>query len=273
MGNQAVKILEDEFHRLQTPSAPKGVTAAPFVGNTSIDDNIAEAVKVALWHLGAPLCGRVEASVADARVTLTGTVDSIEQIGAIESAVFAVDGIAGITNFVEVETKAATEDAPAAVAPDNLARAQVTSQPMLFVTRYCSLEPASVTAAIGQGLHVLDGFIAELAEPAPKEAIVIYRNRLPETVIVEVGYPVSAGVAKRAAGEVKSGKTPGGSMLSIMPAAGLGGLLEAHDRLLEHARRAKLIPGKAVWQRFSAKRVRLGAERPCVSLYLPVEER
>ena len=272
MGNQAVKILEDEFHRLQTPSSPTGVTTGPFVGNASVDDNIAEAVRVALWRLGAPMCGRVEATVADARVTLTGTVSSLEEIGAIESAVFAVDGIAGITNFVEVETKAAKEDAPAALAPGSeLSRTQVTSQPMLFVTRYCSLEPASVTAAIRQGMNVLDGFIGGLAEPPPKEAIVIYRNRLPETVIVEVGYPVSASVAKRAAGEVKSGKTPGGSMLSIMPDAGLGGLLEAQDRLLEHARRAKLIPGKAVWQRFSAKRARLGAERPCVPLCLPVE--
>jgi hypothetical protein len=274
MGKQAVKILEDEFHRLQTPSSAGGVTTAPFVGNISVDDNIAESVKVALWHLGAPVCGRIEAAVSDARVTLTGTVDSIEQIGAVESAVFAVDGIAGISNFVVVETQTAKGDAAAALPPkSDLARTQVTSQPMLYVTRYCSLEPASITAALRQGMDVLDSFVGGLAEPAPTEAIVIYRNRLGETVIVEVGYPVSAEAAKRATGEVKSGRTPGGSMVSIMPDAGHHGLLEAQNRLLEHARREKLVPGKAIWQRFSAKRARLGAERPCVPLYMPIEER
>ena len=274
MGSHPVRIIEDDFHRLQTPGSTQGAEATPFVGNASVDDNIAECVQVALWGLGSALRHRIHASVADARVTQTGKVDSIEQVGAIESAVFAIAGIAGITNFVETAEAAVAHDDATPATPRKAvpARGSVASRPMLYVTRYCSLEAASITAAIRQGVNALDALLGELEKPAPAEAVVIYRNRLRETVTIEVGYPLAAAVAKRATGDARSGRTPGGSMLSILPSEGLAGLFTAQDQLLEQARLANLSPAKAIWQVFPLPALHHAA-RPIAPVYLPVSDR
>ena len=274
MGSHPVPILEDDFHRRQTSGSPQGAGATPFVGNASVDDNIAECVQVALWGLGSALRHRIHASVADARVTQTGKVDSIEQVGAIESAVFAIAGIAGITSFVETAEAAVAHDDATPATPRKAvpARGSVASRPMLYVTRYCSLEAASITAAIRQGVNALDALLGELEKPAPAEAVVIYRNRLRETVTIEVGYPLVAAVAKRATGDARSGRTPGGSMLSILPSEGLAGLFTAQDQLLEQARLANLSPAKAIWQVFPLPALHHAA-RPIAPVYLPVSDR
>ena len=95
-----VHVLEDEFHRLQTPMPATG--AEPFVGNRSVDENVAECVQVALWGLDPSLRQRVRASVVDGQVTLTGDVETSAQRGAAETAIFAIDGILSITNFIKV---------------------------------------------------------------------------------------------------------------------------------------------------------------------------
>ena len=100
MGTQTVQILEDEFHRLQTPRPATG--AEPFVGNHSVDDNLAECVQVALWGLDPGLRQRVQATIADGQVTLTGDVETSRQRGAAEAAIYAIEGIVGITNFIKV---------------------------------------------------------------------------------------------------------------------------------------------------------------------------
>ena len=107
MSTQTVHTLEDEFHRLQTPVPATG--AEPFVGNRSVDDNIAECVQVALWGLSPGLRHRVQATIADGQVTLTGEVETSRQRGAAETAIFAIDGIVGITNFIKVSLVGATK--------------------------------------------------------------------------------------------------------------------------------------------------------------------
>jgi hypothetical protein len=196
-------------------------------------------------------------------------VDTALERGAIETRVFGVDGICGITNLVKITRNG---QAPGAV-PQRTPRAAATRslrKPMLYLTRFCSLEPASITAAIRQGVDTLDHFFATAGQPLPKEVIVTYRNRLRETIIVEVGVPASAELAEQAGGEIHRGWTPNGASVSTIPNAGSGGIVEAHDRLLDRARLRGVSPAKVIWQRFALDRPRLGADWPTARVHLAV---
>ena len=270
MSNQAVHPIEDDFHRMQVPGPIAGVGTGPYVGNASVDENVAECVRAALWDLGTKLHDRLHVDVADGYVAIAGTVDTAQERGAVEGRVFGVDGISGITNLIEIAENNPTADTVPNRAPRTTS-SRALRKPMLYVTRFCSLEPASITAAIRQGVDALDSFFSKSHQPLPKEVIVIYRNRLRETVIVEVGVPVSEEFANQANGEIHRGWTPSSASVSMVPTTGLEGVLAAHDRLLERARLTDVSPARAIWQRFPLDRPRLSADWPAARVHLAVD--
>ena len=146
------------------------------------------------------------------------------------------------------------------------------SEPMLYVMRYCNLETASIMAAIKQGIETLDAFLKAEKQPVPRDIIVIYRNRQSETITVEIAYPVATNVAQRAAGEIKSGKTPGDTTITTMPQHGLAGLLAAHQALGDRATSKGGTPAPLFWQRYSGGEEQLLAFWPNVPVHMPIGE-
>jgi hypothetical protein len=258
MPDAVVHVVEDAFHRLQHPQP-----ASP-----STDEDLANAARVLIWSREPGLRGRVHASASNGRLTLTGSVDDATQRSRLEIAVSRLKGVEAVTNEIEIADAAKAGDkSPVASTPHH----QVTSGPMLYVTRYCSVEPSSLAAALHGAVDVLDQRFAQLGLPLPEEVLVIYRNRLPETVTVDIGYTLSEPAQIESNDDLKLAYTPKGEMLSAPAQVGTHRLFEVHDQLLRHAQLANLAPANFAWQQFPLKAARLGPGHVTAPLYLPVE--
>lgn len=257
---EMVHVTEDAFHRLQTPQPDEPAT----------DENLVNAARVAIWNCEPGLSQCVHVAASKGHLTLTGVVEDDRQRSAIEAAVSALAGAEGLTNAIEVG--GAPDSGGAAPAPPP-ARHQVTAEPMLYVTRYCGIEPYSLTAALHEAVDVLDRRFAEFGLPTPDEVVVIYRNRLPESVVLDIGYVVPESTAVETREDLKLGRTPEGAMLAAPAPFGSRRLFEAHDQLVQQAHLADLLPANYAWQRFPRAAARLRPDHPAAPLYLPLDPR
>jgi hypothetical protein len=119
---------------------------------------------------------------------------------------------------------------------------------MVAVRRYCSLDEASVSAAIKQAGSELRQFVALAEIPMPAEVFIVYRNRQPHTITLEIGLPVEAAVAARVAGDLHATTTPGGTYLERDAEAGMAALLTAETALEAIARRSGATSRGYVWE-------------------------
>jgi hypothetical protein len=256
MPDEVVHVVEDAFHRLQQPQPDHAPS----------DEDLANAAQVAIRNSEPGLHGRIHATATDGHLTVTGTVDSALQQRAIEVAVLALKGsVKSATIDVEIVGASAPRDA---LRP--MVHHQVVGEAMVYVTRYCGLEPYSLTAALHEAMDALDRRFAELGLPVPAEVVIVYRNRLPESVVLDIGYvlPAAAQVAGR--DDMKLGRTPEGFMLAAPAQYGGRDLFAVHDQLLRQAQLANLSPVNFAWQRFPLKDARLPVEHPASPLFLPV---
>ena len=95
---QAVKSGQDEsrFHVLQEPLPLS--PDSPFVGNETLDDNLAESAQVAAWTAIQGRCDGLAVSSAAGCVTLSGTVPSRPDAERCEASVLAVPGVLKVIN-------------------------------------------------------------------------------------------------------------------------------------------------------------------------------
>jgi hypothetical protein len=80
MPPETVRVIEDAFHRLQTPR-PALLT----------DEDLESAAEVAIWNCDPLLRDRVCVSARQGVLTLTGAVDADAQRAAVVQAVRALD--------------------------------------------------------------------------------------------------------------------------------------------------------------------------------------
>lgn len=214
----------DPFHRLPRPMPRTAPGSTPFVGNATLDDNIAESARVALWTAIGGAQSRIHVTVEDGQVTLSGTLASPEESAACEAAVRALPEVRGVDNRIRVVS---TSGFPGTAAGE--------PEQMLSVTRYCSLEPPSLLAAVADARRMLDAVVTATKGPAPRDLVLVFRNRRDGTVTVDVGYPVPPGYVA-AEGEIQLRQVPAGPMISTVPEPGVPGLLAAAAALETEAR-------------------------------------
>lgn len=87
---------EDNFHVLQQPRPTSADD--PFVGNESLDENLAETAQLAAWQAVEGHCDCLAATASAGCVTLTGTVDSKVQSERCEAVVRSVKGVRDVVN-------------------------------------------------------------------------------------------------------------------------------------------------------------------------------
>jgi hypothetical protein len=257
MPPDTIHVHEDAFHRLQT-SRPAVLT----------DEDLENAAGVAIWNCAPALRHRVHVAARSGVVTLTGTVASNRQRAAVVRAVRALDrDIRQVIDELRVAPETHVEDL---AGPAPYARHEFAGDPMLYVTRYCSTEPSSITAALNDAARTLDQRFAALGLEPPDAVVVVYRNRLPESLTIDVGYVLPAGLPLAPEAELQAGRTPGGVMLSAPAPRGMRDLLGTHDRLIEEAGRQGLAPGNFAWQRFPYSAIRIQPMHRPGPLYIPV---
>ena len=123
------------------------------------------------------------------------------------------------------------------------------SRPMVSVLRFCGLEGSSIAAGIRSGLDALRSLGRDLGG-STGPAYVIYRNRQPGSVVVEVGMPLPEGAAYRNTGEFRSGRTPKGAALQGDAHAWGNSLVDAQTQLCELAQKHGLEHEPYWWQVF-----------------------
>lgn len=257
MSAAPVHVIEDAFHRLQT-SHPDSLT----------DEDLEKAAEVAIWNCDPALRDRVRVSARQGVLTLAGTVSSNAQRQAVAQAVRTLDhDIRQVVDRLDVRSG---EPAGNDAGPVPLGQHEFGSEPMLYVTRYCSTDPSSITAAFNDAVHTLDQRFAALGLEPPGDVIVLYRNRLPESLTLDVGYVLPASVPLGPETELKAGGTPAGKMLSAPTPDGAHEVLGTHDQLLEEASRQGLSPGNFAWQRFPHSAILIHPVRLPGPLHLPV---
>lgn len=241
----------------------------PFVGNDSVDDNISEWATLAIWNALPDGHATVSARVASGTVTLTGTVHNLEQRRAVASAIGKVQGVTRVVDRIRLDRvrsrRPRTSPQPAALSLE-----EVTAHRMLYVVRHCVLDEASISAAMRQAVPMLDEAVSAHGAMPAGELIVVYRNRVPGAVTVEIGVPVDVSFGAVSGGEPALGHSPAGAMLSRTAEAGLPGLLRREAELVTTAQAAGLHTGSFFWQRFSHDQAHPWLGHPEARVFLPV---
>lgn len=137
-------------------------------------------------------------------------------------------------------------------------------RPFVYVVRFCGTEESSVAFAIRQAIGVLDNFLQGQHVVDPGELIIVYRNRLPGAVTLQVGFPVEQRIADAARGEVFAGLTPSGPMIEMLPGGQLADVLDVGAGLPED-------PSSFTWQSFGRSDFRPWREHPSAPVLTPAE--
>jgi hypothetical protein len=261
--------------KLPQPRPPLDAKYDPFVGNETVDDNLSECVRIALWNALGDLHGSLEPVVNNGVVSLDGSVTLAAHRDAAETAARSIAGVVKVINRIAVfadnnhpPAKGREARQPSAVSMQHIAK-----HPMVYLIRYCSVGEASISAAVRQGLPILDEFLTSNGQAHAHQLFVIYRNHLRETVTLEIGVPVDAITAKRAMGELRTGATPGGASMSRRTGNGLSNLLSAEAQLIEMARRSGVACQACFWQSFAPADFRPWHGHPQAAVHLPVVPR
>ncbi len=241
----------------------------PFVGNQTVADNITECVQLAIWSALSGQRSNVSVNVRDGAATLAGTVPTQERRQAIVEAVGRVKGVQRVVDRIRVARlrPLRTQFATHATA---VALEQIAARPMLYVVRYCVLDDASISAAVRQAVPILESALASHGAPPMRELIVVYRNRVPGAVTVEIGVPVDLVTDAASGGEPALGRSPGGAMISAVAERGLPELLRRQADLVETACASGLEVEFFFWQQFTRDQVQVWRGHPRAKLFLPI---
>lgn len=245
----ATPEVADRLHVLPHARPPIDPGTQPLVGNESVDDNLAESARVAMWNAIGAADRTVTLTVEDGMVTLSGTLPSADQSRRLEAAVAAVPGITRVNNFVQISTAIRQ---PHGRAPQR----RRGPEPFAFVTRFCGLDEASTTAAIRQAVADLDALFSANGVPRSAELIVVFRNRLPNAVTLDIGMPLPPALVGRLGEGYRMGYISAGPLAQAMPEPGLAGALAAGERLVARAYPGRRDPFPGFWQRFAAPQFR-----------------
>lgn len=137
-------------------------------------------------------------------------------------------------------------------------------RPLVYVVRFCGTEESSVASAIRQAIGVLDNFLQGQGAGEAQELVVVYRNRLPGAVTLQVGFPVAQRIADAAAGEVFAGLTPSGPMIEMLPGGDLEDVLDVGAQLPEGG-------ASFTWQSFRPSDFRPWRQHPSAPVMAPAE--
>lgn len=137
-------------------------------------------------------------------------------------------------------------------------------RPFVYVVRFCGTEESSIASAIRQAIGVLDNFLQSQRAGDPDELLIVYRNRLPGAVTLQVGFPVQQAVADAVGGEILAGLTPSGPMVEMLPGGELAEVLDAGAGLPEGS-------ASYIWQSFRPAEFRPWRVHPSAPVLAPAE--
>lgn len=233
-------MLADLNHDRSLPRETIDPARDPFVGNLSVDDNIREGVRVAIWSAVGDRAKAITAEISEGVVAVSGRYANEAERAAVYRAIIAVPGVKRIVDRAVTDVAEEGESEPAE---------HFEATPLLQVVRYCGLDDASTTAAIRQAVAELDGVASALGIEPAETLIVRYRAPVRDAITLEIGFATAAELAERGHGGVSGSQLPAGPRTHRPVAAGMAGLVAGVRDL---AARGAL----AIWQELPASAFR-----------------
>ncbi|MBK8082524.1 MAG: GyrI-like domain-containing protein [Devosia sp.] len=105
-----------------------------------------------------------------------------------------------------------------------------------------------IPAAMGRGFATLGAFIASAGVQPLGPPIALYHDWTGTTTAIDLGFPVSAADAAKAAGEVKAGTTPHGPALKAVHKGSYAGLAQAYASIEAQTTDAGVPHGARMWE-------------------------
>ena len=255
--------------KLPHPRHPPGPDH-PFVGNATVEENLTEAVQIAAWTaIGSAKC-RIAFDVQGRTVTMRGQLETEQQRQALEHAVAHVTGIIAVVNKVELRSAGPGDAIPASEGLHGHGETvDIKSQPIVYVTRFCSFDEASLSAAIRASVALLDQAFEGQGQPLPRELIVIYRNHRHGTVTLQIGMPAAQFAV---AGEFHSAPGPAGPMVTAAVAAGPEAIEHAYEATAQMIAQSGQHAADYYWQRFDEADFRPWVGHPAATILVPLAQ-
>lgn len=107
-------------------------------------------------------------------------------------------------------------------------------QPMLYLTRRSTMDPATIGQTMGEMFAAMGGFIGERHPPVSGPPMAIYRDHAADGMTIDLGFPVAGAGTAMAGGEVKAGTTPGGTALKVVHRGPYDRLRDTYGELEAH---------------------------------------
>jgi osmotically-inducible protein OsmY len=99
--------LVGRSRRRKASASGSPTTRRVFVGNTCIDDNVAEIAKIAVWKAIGDASHGVAVVIAGNRARLEGAVSTLAERAAAEAAVLKLSCVQEVENRLKVDAKLA----------------------------------------------------------------------------------------------------------------------------------------------------------------------
>lgn len=259
--------LHPKEPKLPHPRHPPG-PHQPFVGNATIDENLAEAVQIAAWTaIGSAKCG-IAFDVQGHTVTMRGQLETEHLRQALEHAIVDVAGILVVINKVDLRPVPAAEPIrPPEGHGAAFEAVDVQGQPMVYVTRFCSFDEASLSAAIRASVALLDQSFERQGLALPHDLFVIYKNHHHGTVTLQIGMPTTQFAVT---GEFQSASGPAGPMLTAAVAPGPAAIEQAHETIVQMIKESGQHAADYYWQRFDEADFRPWVGHPAAAILVPL---
>lgn len=256
---------------LPHPGAPVRADR-PFVGNETVEDNLAEAIEIAAWKAIGSAKRHVAIASEGHTVTLSGELETEQQRQTLETAIFDVAGVQVVVN--KVTLCPAYPRASAESPPDNqlasFETVDVVARPIVYATRFCSFDEASLSAAIRDAVAALDRAFATQGLPPSPELIVSYVNHRHGTVTLQVGMPAAQFAG---GGEFHISTAPSGTMATATVEAGHHAIDMARTALLLAIQESGQHAAGYYWQRFGQAAFRPWAGHPAAKIFVPITDK
>jgi effector-binding domain-containing protein len=146
---------------------------------------------------------------------------------------------------------------------------QAKSQPMIYVRRTSSMAPDDIGKAMGEAFGMLGKFIGENNIAVAGPALSIYHDYSEKGVVMDIGFPVAAGV--EAGGEIELGETPGGKALKAVHRGPYDTLRNTYDALGDHMKENGIPMPPLSWEVYVSDPATTPEAELVTEIFMPVE--
>lgn len=120
--------------------------------------------------------------------------------------------------------------------------------PYLYVTKTSSMEPADISAKMGEAFEAVWAFMQAHGVNPAGGALSVYADYSPDQMEFRAGFTVSRQDLAKAEGEIKGDVTPGGELLYFQHKGSYATLRDDYGLMMQHLKSIGREMGVPMWE-------------------------